>query len=288
MQTSHAVQRGDALDRIARTYGTNRETLVELNPWLAERQNYRIFADRDVIRLPGAPPEDDAVVADAAPEAPRAVENPSATRPTVPIPQPRPELRPEGLGRPAEPPETAATPGTPLEETLRVGSEGPMVELLQHQLTARGFPTGIDGDYGGGTKTQVRAFQRAHGLTADGVAGQNTWAVLFQDGPGPLDVTEAGANYVERLRLDPAQANIDDFDALAIAEAEHAQELLTRAGYADIAPSITPELLKAMWFRESHLDPSANEGNGRGLGQITQRGFEGIIAGDYMPPVLRG
>jgi len=39
---------------------------------------------------------------------------------------------------------------------------------------------GADGVFGSGTRAAVRAFQRDHGLTVDGIAGRKTWAALFE------------------------------------------------------------------------------------------------------------
>ena len=49
---------------------------------------------------------------------------------------------------------------------------------LQALLSARGFHTTVDGDYGANTATAVRQFQASEGLPADGVAGEDTWAAL--------------------------------------------------------------------------------------------------------------
>ncbi len=35
-----------------------------------------------------------------------------------------------------------------------------------------------DGDFDSGTKTAVTSFQQAHGLTADGICGPNTWTAV--------------------------------------------------------------------------------------------------------------
>lgn len=49
------------------------------------------------------------------------------------------------------------------------------VKAIQQELVARGYDTnGVDGIFGSGTKSAVVAFQKAQGLTADGIVGENT------------------------------------------------------------------------------------------------------------------
>jgi len=63
--------------------------------------------------------------------------------------------------------------------TLRPGSSGDEVKLLQSRLVKLGFPPGkIDGDFGPGTEAAVRAFQYSQRLLVDGVAGPRTLAAL--------------------------------------------------------------------------------------------------------------
>lgn len=58
---------------------------------------------------------------------------------------------------------------------LTEGSRGSKVKELQKNLTKLGYNTkGTDGIFGSGTKKAVIAFQKAHGLTADGIVGEKT------------------------------------------------------------------------------------------------------------------
>lgn len=66
-------------------------------------------------------------------------------------------------------------------ETLREGSRGDAVRVLQENLTLLKFYSGsITGSYGRLTKEAVRRFQKEHDLSADGVAGPRTFKKLTQ------------------------------------------------------------------------------------------------------------
>lgn len=84
-------------------------------------------------------------------------------------------------------PKVTATP-TPVPTvkipavTLKSGSKGEDVKTLQTRLKELGYYTSnIDGKMGRGTVSALKAFQKAHGLTDDGVAGQSTYAILFSE-----------------------------------------------------------------------------------------------------------
>ncbi|HEY9605925.1 MAG TPA: peptidoglycan-binding domain-containing protein [Allocoleopsis sp.] len=64
-------------------------------------------------------------------------------------------------------------------QLVQEGSSGPLVKQLQERLKEKGFNPGtIDGVFGLGTKSAVRAFQKANGLEPDGVVGPATWKAL--------------------------------------------------------------------------------------------------------------
>ncbi len=62
--------------------------------------------------------------------------------------------------------------------TQSKGSRGADVEAIQQLLVHAGQTVAVDGDFGSGTDTAVRAFQTARGLGADGRVGPNTWGAL--------------------------------------------------------------------------------------------------------------
>ena len=69
---------------------------------------------------------------------------------------------------------------------LRKGSEGEEVKTLQTLLNAKGYKgkdgkvLSVDGDFGSNTDYAVRAFQKAKGLSVDGICGANTWNKLLK------------------------------------------------------------------------------------------------------------
>ena len=61
---------------------------------------------------------------------------------------------------------------------LRKGARGESVELLQELLVINGYSVKIDGSFGLLTESAVKDFQKANGLTDDGVVGPLTWKKL--------------------------------------------------------------------------------------------------------------
>ena len=63
-------------------------------------------------------------------------------------------------------------------KTVRRGSDGGGVYLLQKLLVGKGYKLDCDSNFGGQTESAVKAYQQANGLTIDGIVGQNTWKKL--------------------------------------------------------------------------------------------------------------
>lgn len=98
-----------------------------------------------------------------------------------------------GYGRPLYDPEpntTKVTNTTTKKEgtctvkvkVLQKGSKGANVKALQALLIGYGYScgkSGADGDFGTGTESAVKKYQKANGLTADGVVGEKTWKKLL-------------------------------------------------------------------------------------------------------------
>lgn len=63
---------------------------------------------------------------------------------------------------------------------LKNGSKGEQVKTLQRLLNAFGNSLSVDGDFGSKTDNALRSFQRAKGLTVDGICGKNSWTALLK------------------------------------------------------------------------------------------------------------
>ena len=65
---------------------------------------------------------------------------------------------------------------------LKKGSKGNEVKSMQILLIGYGFSCGsygADGSFGSATDTALRAFQKANGLSVDGICGPKTWSKLL-------------------------------------------------------------------------------------------------------------
>ncbi len=69
-------------------------------------------------------------------------------------------------------------PDVDVTQTLRRGDQGEEVRVLQNLLADKGYDVDVDGNFGRGTRSAVKKFQRKNDLDADGVVGPSTWAAL--------------------------------------------------------------------------------------------------------------
>ena len=77
-------------------------------------------------------------------------------------------------------------PGAKSRPAIRKGAKGQAVKACQEILDRLGYdlgPWGIDGDFGKDTLAAVKAFQKDHGLEADGIVGKMTWGELMKYEP---------------------------------------------------------------------------------------------------------
>lgn len=74
----------------------------------------------------------------------------------------------------------------PYTKKLQRGSEGTLVKQAQERLMALGYFAGpANGHFRNKTYAAVQAFQKQHSIAADGVIGEQTWNLLFND-PEPV------------------------------------------------------------------------------------------------------
>lgn len=84
-----------------------------------------------------------------------------------------------------------------LVRNLKLNSTGADVRLVQTRLVELNYLSSVNGTYDSATQTAVKRFQQLHGLSQDGVAGPNTFKLLFSSTALPYS-TEA-SNYTSYL-----------------------------------------------------------------------------------------
>lgn len=65
------------------------------------------------------------------------------------------------------------------EFPVEKGDKGNAVKAAQTELNAHGYRLTVDGAFGARTDAAVRAFQKAHKLSVDGIVGPLTWHALI-------------------------------------------------------------------------------------------------------------
>lgn len=122
-------------------------------------------------------------------------------------------------------PKPATTPTPNMNETLKIGSSGNNVTLLQARLTHLKYLNDtIDGNFGTKTAKAVSAFQEQHNLKADGIAGPQTLKKIFSS-----DARE----YSSKTTTTPAPSNELLKQGSTGASVKAAQQALKILGYLD-------------------------------------------------------
>ncbi len=105
---------------------------------------------------------------------PTAVKGQTTQRDAEPSPAPSSPVSPTASPKPtaSAPP---APPPPPPDPYMHVGTQGPDVQALQQKLTSLTYMTaGVDGNFGGGTRDALIAFQKVNGLKLTGEADPPT------------------------------------------------------------------------------------------------------------------
>ncbi len=123
--------------------------------------------------------------------------------------------------------------------SVQAGSTGDDALLVQKRLKELGYYTGIvDGKFGSGSVSALKAFQHNNNLTADGKAGSATYAVLFSVGARP-----AGATPTPVIIVTPAPS----------AAPTPTPEPLTRANTVTVKLGVTGDAVKRLQERLTAL-----------------------------------
>ena len=138
----------------------------------------------------------------------------------------------------ASPTPIVAATAAPVLQTLKSGSSGELVSALQTRLKELGYFTGtVDGQYGTATAQAVMRFQKANGLSADGVAGSATLNKLYVSGTAVAAVTAAPTQA-------PAATSVASISATLLrtgdsgAAVKAMQQRLVQLGYLSAADGI--------------------------------------------------
>ena len=144
---------------------------------------------------------------------------------------------------------------------LRKGNKGPAVKALQNLLNQWGANLNVDGIFGAKTEAAVKDFQSTHKLTADGVVGPKTRAIL-----DPLGL-------IGEARSAPSEEAVSPNDAENFIAEKLLASGLNSYGVAGVIGN-----LKA----ESGLNPKNLNGNGnKALGMSDNQYTEAVDSGAY-------
>ncbi len=136
--------------------------------------------------------------------------------------------------------------------TLEYGDSGDKVTELQNALVKLGYnPNGVDGQFGAGTRKAVVAFQKANGLTADGLAGTRTQTLLYSK-VAAADTADTGSS-----DTDSSDSSSSDSGTTSGSTADSGSSGLTRTlrkGYTGSDVTGVQTQLKTLGYYTGSLD----------------------------------
>ncbi len=122
--------------------------------------------------------------------------------------------------------------------TLRQGSTGSRVKVLQQRLISLGYLKGsADGKFGKLTLAAVTAYQRAAGLTADGLAGKKTLTSLESAGAKAAASTASGGGSSGTAAAS-SQSSASDASSSRTASGPSGSQVKLLHWYNDIKPTL--------------------------------------------------
>lgn len=125
-------------------------------------------------------------------------------------------------------------------ETLSPGDTGPGIVAMKNRLKAwNAWPRlwRVDDKYAGRTGQAVKAFQKAHKLTADGIVGKATWAAL--NGKPPVKKPARPIVKPKPIPAKPAAAEVKYFADIYSGDSNYDPKAYRKAGYWRIALKAT-------------------------------------------------
>jgi len=147
--------------------------------------------------------------------------------------------------------------------TVRQGTTGPAVRAAQNDLVHKdGASIAVDGIFGPATAATVVSFQRAHGLSGDGIVGPQTWQALVMGtgrAVGGPPVTGDSAHLARQILANP---RIAESGRLVLADLQDAAA--GRSGTAGSPLSATLLRLIAVLGQRHSLVITALESGGTG------------------------
>ncbi len=180
--------------------------------------------------------------------------------------------------------------------TCSPGDKGSAVKAVQKKLKSLGYYSGsIDGDYGNGTKAAVKAFQKANGLTVNGIANQKTVSKL--NGSGTARAASGGGGNggytTESLKWFKHPNTIPHHATFKVKDIKTGKVFTvkrwTGSNHADCEPATARDtaIMKSIfghwsWKRRAilvqyngHVYAASMNGMPHGTGTIKNNGFDG-------------